>query len=422
MVARGKHIYRPEYFEAQKTTNEGRILLKTPLNQNVYLFCSMLVLFAVIAFLTFGEYTRRETLVGLVSPLGGMIKVQANDSGYIHKLFVKEGQVVESLTPLYEIQTERFDESGIGVKSRLLDSIDNQYQLIAERRKQEKEKVHFERQVISEEIKRLEAELTILHNVLNLSKNELSLTQSILDKQRILLKNNFLSDFDYQKQKLDLMAKQSQVESHNLNLQRLKREKQNLIANSKNLGISLNITLKDIDRQLEEITQSKVEFLHNSDSQVLSPIGGIVASILAEEGHSVTNGQPLLIIVPEGKKVFVELYAPSRSMGFLKVGQNVRLRFDAFPYEKFGVQTGTIANISKSSIAPEMIENRRLLKNTEVEGLYRVKVELSKSTITVYGKEETLISGMTVTGDIELDTRKVYEWILEPLYTVKGKI
>ncbi|PFG56468.1 membrane fusion protein [Vibrio sp. ES.051] len=422
MVARGKHIYRPEYFEAQKTTNEGRILLKTSLNQNVYLFCSMLVLFAVVTFLTFGEYTRRETLVGLVSPLGGMIKVQANDSGYIHKLFVKEGQVVESLTPLYEIQTERFDESGIGVKSRLLDSIDNQYQLITERRKQEKEKVNFERQVISEEIKRLEAELTILHNVLNLSKNELSLTQSILDKQRILLKNNFLSDLDYQKQKLDLMAKQSQVEGHNLNLQRLKREKESLIATSKNLSISLNITLKDIDRQLEEITQSKVEFLHNSDSQVLSPIGGIVASILAEEGHSVTNGQPLLIIVPEGKKVFVELYAPSRSVGFLKVGQNVRLRFDAFPYEKFGVQTGTIANISKSSIAPEMIENRRLLKNTEVEGLYRVKVELSKSTITVYGKEETLISGMTVTGDIELDTRKVYEWILEPLYTVKGKI
>ncbi|MEZ9722428.1 HlyD family efflux transporter periplasmic adaptor subunit [Vibrio splendidus] len=422
MVARAKHLYRPEFFEAQKQTNEGAILLNNSFNQNIYLLLSMLVFIAVVAFITMGEYTRRETLVGLVSPLGGMVKVQANDSGYVEKLFVKEGDRVESLTPLYEIKTERFDESGIGVKKRILASLESQYQLIIERRQQEEERVDFERQALVEDIVRLDIETNILRNVLNLSKNELALTKELVNKQKVLLKNNFISELDYQKQQLDLISKQSQVETHNLNLQRLQREKQSLVTNLNNLDINLSISLKDLDRQLEAMTQSKVEFLYQSDSQVRSPIKGIVASILAEEGHSVVNDQPLLILVPESEKAFVELYAPSRSIGFMKVGQKVRLRFDAFPYEKFGVQTGMITSVSKSSVAPEMIANRRLIKNNEVEGLYQIKVELSKPTITVYGREESLVSGMTVVGDIELDTRKIYEWILEPLYTIKGKI
>ncbi|MCG9694631.1 HlyD family efflux transporter periplasmic adaptor subunit [Vibrio sp. Isolate22] len=422
MVARAKHLYRPEFFEAQKQTNEGAILLNNSFNQNIYLLLSMLVFITVVAFITMGEYTRRETLVGLVSPLGGMVKVQANDSGYVEKLFVKEGDRVESLTPLYEIKTERFDESGIGVKKRILASLESQYQLIIERRQQEEERVDFERQALVEDIVRLDIETNILRNVLNLSKNELALTKELVNKQKVLLKNNFISELDYQKQQLDLISKQSQVETHNLNLQRLQREKQSLVTNLNNLDINLSISLKDLDRQLEVMTQSKVEFLYQSDSQVRSPIKGIVASILAEEGHSVVNDQPLLILVPESEKAFVELYAPSRSIGFMKVGQKVRLRFDAFPYEKFGVQTGMITSVSKSSVAPEMIANRRLIKNNEVEGLYQIKVELSKPTITVYGREESLVSGMTVSGDIELDTRKIYEWILEPLYTIKGKI
>ncbi len=73
MVARGKHLYRPEYFEAQKVTSQGRILLNASFNQNIYLCLSMLVLIAIVTFITLAEYTRRETLVGLVSPLEGMV-------------------------------------------------------------------------------------------------------------------------------------------------------------------------------------------------------------------------------------------------------------------------------------------------------------------------------------------------------------
>ncbi|WP_318460211.1 HlyD family secretion protein [Photobacterium leiognathi] len=422
MVARGKSLYRPEYFEAQKISNEGRILLNVSFNQNIYLVLSILVLIAVVIFISFAEYTRRETLIGIVSPLGGMVKVQANDSGFVEQLFVKEGERVESMTPLYEIKTERFDDTGVGVKKRILASIDNQYRLLFERKKQEIQKTDFEREALNDDINKLDDEVSILRNVLKLSNSDLELTRTLFSKQKKLFDNKFVSEVEYQKKQLELFSKESQVEVHKLNLQKLKREKEKLIFTLKRNDIELSLKLKDIDKQLEVITQNKVEFIYQSDSQVLSPIKGTIASILAVEGHSVSNGQTLLVITPDSEKAFVELYAPSRSIGFMKVGQNVRLRFDAFPYEKFGVQKGVITSISKSAIAADMISNHGLVNNNEVGGLYQIRVELLKPTITVYGREERFVSGMTVIADVELDTRKIYEWMLEPLYTIKGKI
>lgn len=422
MLSRAKHLYRAEYFEAQKNTNNGTILIQSSLNQNIYLSFSILVLIAIIAFVIFAEYTRRETLVGVVSPIGGMVKVKSNDSGYIDNLFVKEGDKVNRLTPLYEIKTERFDGFGVGVKKRILASIEKQHQLLIERKLQESNKAAFENDALTRELNRLETEVGILNNVLKLSHQELKLAKNLINQQKTLLDKNFVSELDYQKQQLDFLSKQSNAENQNLNLQRLLREKQNLITNRQNLDINLAITLKDLDSRIETTIQNKVEFLSQSDSQVRSPTKGIVTSILAEEGHSVSNGQALLIIAPESNNTFVELYASSRNIGFLKVGQKVRLRFDAFPYEKFGTQNGIINSISKSAVPPEMIDNQRLIKKDVIEGLYQIRVKLSKPTITVYGKEEPLISGMTVIADVELDSRKIYEWILEPLYTIKGKI
>ncbi len=145
-------------------------------------------------------------------------------------------------------------------------------------------KANLDRQALVEDITRLDIESGILKNLLKLSNHELKLTHLLANKQKTLLKNHFLSDYDYQKIQLDLLSKQSKTESHNLNLQKLLREKQNRITSLKNKDISLDITLKDLDRQLEAMMQTKVEFLSKGDSQVRSPIKGIIASILANTG------------------------------------------------------------------------------------------------------------------------------------------
>jgi membrane fusion protein len=47
---------------------------------------------------------------------------------------------------------------------------------------------------------------------------------------------------------------------------------------------------------------------------------------------------------------------------------------------------------------------------------------LDKTTITAYGRQEPLRVGMTVSADVELDSRRLYEWLLEPLWSLQGRI
>lgn len=338
MVTRAKHLYRPEYFEAQKSNDQGSILIDASLNQHVFVAASLFVLITIIFFVVFAEYTRRDTLNGVVSPTGGIIKVQANDEGYAGKVFVTEGQKVLAGEPLYEIQTERYDEFGLGVKRRILTSIENQIVLLNERRQKEVEKFQHQLEVIDVDLIRLSEEAGILKVVVDLSEQELSLAQSLVDKQQVLVNKQFISSIELQRQRLEIITLEAKVQTQRLSLQRLVREKAKLEETKVTLELELDIALQEIDRQLQQIAQNKIEYFYQTDTQVVSPINGVVASIFVKEGHSVNKGQPLLVVIPEGEDpVVVELYAPSRSIGFIQEGQDVRLRFDAFPYQKFGV-------------------------------------------------------------------------------------
>ncbi|MDV5169163.1 HlyD family secretion protein [Photobacterium rosenbergii] len=428
MVARAKHLYRPEYFEAQKSDNQGSILIDASLNQYLFVGASVFVLMTIIFFVVFAEYTRRDTLNGVVSPTGGIVKVQSNDEGYAENVFVIEGQKVLAGEPLYEIKTERYDEFGQGVKKRIVTTIENQIALLNERRNKEVEKSQHQLEMVDDDLVRLSEEAGILKTVVDLSEQELSLAQSLVDKQQVLANKQFISSIELQRQRLELITLEAKVQTQHLSLQRLVREKAKLEETKDTLQLELDIALQEIDRQLQQIAQSKIEYFYQADTLVVSPIDGVVASIFVKEGHSVNKGQPLLVVIPEGEEpVVVELYAPSRSIGFIQEGQDVRLRFDAFPYEKFGVQQGVIASISKSAVSAEMLPNSPLIQSQLSRthggvGLYQVRVKLDKPTITVYGEEQMFVSGMTLTADIELDTRKVYEWLLEPLYTIKGRM
>jgi len=113
------------------------------------------------------------------------------------------------------------------------------------------------------------------------------------------------------------------------------------------------------------------------------------------------------------------LYISSRAVGFVKPGKKVLLRYEAYPYQKFGQPEGVVATVSRAPIpAAELsytLPNMSIGPNA-AETYYRLEVIIPKQTITAYGKEEPLQAGMMLQADILLETRKLYEWLFEPLY------
>ena len=85
-------------------------------------------------------------------------------------------------------------------------------------------------------------------------------------------------------------------------------------------------------------------------------MAGDVSDITTEIGQRVVPEKSLVTIVPQGSNVETWLYAPSSAIGFARPGQQVRLRFDAYPYQKYGVGKGTIIAISRVAIDPAELE------------------------------------------------------------------
>jgi multidrug efflux pump subunit AcrA (membrane-fusion protein) len=145
-----------------------------------------------------------------------------------------------------------------------------------------------------------------------------------------------------------------------------------------------------------------------------APENGMVANLIAQTGDVVTAGERLLSILPQHALLKAELWLPSRAIGFVESGNRVALRYPAFPYQKFGQQSGQVEEISPNATAPSELIGR--LGRMISEPLYRVVVKLDRQAVSAYGKEQPLKCGMIVDADILLEQRRLIEWVLGPLF------
>ena len=148
---------------------------------------------------------------------------------------------------------------------------------------------------------------------------------------------------------------------------------------------------------------------------LLAPSDGVVSMVLIQSGQAVSTGQSLLAMVSKKSHLQAQLLVPSSAIGFVHVGSDVVLHYQAFPYEKFGVQHGTVASISRSALTPSEI-TVLLGQQPPPEALYRVEVRLAAQRIQAYGALQQLKPGMILDADMLLDKRRMIEWIFEPLY------
>jgi membrane fusion protein len=116
------------------------------------------------------------------------------------------------------------------------------------------------------------------------------------------------------------------------------------------------------------------------------------------------------------------LFAPSSAVGFLRSQQAVMLRFDAFPYQKFGLQTGHVLQVARSPLQATELASLPLQGGAANEPLYRITVALDRQDVAAYGEAQPLSPGMQLEGDVQLDRRRLIEWIFEPVLGLAGRV
>ncbi|KXV51353.1 transporter, partial [Gluconobacter albidus] len=182
--------------------------------------------------------------------------------------------------------------------------------------------------------------------------------------------------------------------------------------------------LNDLDRQIAAIDQQTAENEGRRSTIVFAPEDGILTGVRSYLGEQVTAGTPLVTLLPTDGSLQIELYINSASIGFLKENEPVLLRYDAFPYQKFGLHHGHIAEITHAPLASNNAQDNRNAEiaggqnNSPTQDIYRIRVEPDHSYVVTYGRQRPLEAGMTVSADIATDRRRLWEWLLDPVISV----
>ena len=167
----------------------------------------------------------------------------------------------------------------------------------------------------------------------------------------------------------------------------------------------------------KELNQAK----SGMDYAMRAPGDGRISVLIAMIGDRVTAETPLVSIMPAGAKLEGQLFVPTSKAGFVKMGQKVLLRYHAYPYQRFGLYEAVVSKIDKSVLSPQDLRALAIPVKIE-EVFYRVTVTLQKQTVTVYGKPYPLTAGMLFDAIILGEKRNIWQWALDPIYSLKGNL
>ena len=268
----------------------------------------------------------------------------------------------------------------------------------------------------------LHSEKQALEKQLALANEKLELLLAQQKEVESLNQNGFISSFEKESQQQALLdAKQAKQ-----NIARLLLQQNNQISQVKfekeNLPQQYKLRTNHLLRQKAEIKSQLTQVLNNHSYIVTASNAGTVTGIQVVEGETLSpskaQSKPLLHILPQDSELVAELLLPTRSAGFIGQGQLSRLRFDAFPYQRFGFIESEIVRIDRALIAPNEVQLPIALQ----EPVYRLRAKLSQQQMKAYGQDFELKSGMLLEADIMLEQRTLIEWLLEPLYSIKGRV
>jgi membrane fusion protein len=412
-------LFREEVIQARRNSWLGSISLVQPLRLHVLGAFATAAALGAILFLAFGEYTHRSRVTGQLVPDLGLATVVAPASGVVGRRFPSEGDRVAAGDALVLIGSPHAMASGADLQDSLRGGIDRRRQsveanLASLEARNDEQSAGFARQLAA-----ARGELAQVEREVSTRRNQVRLADETTARYRQLAASRYLSQVQVRQQEqlaLEQLSQQQALERQAIGLERTIAQ--------------LELALRELPSQLaaqRAAAQGDLALLDQERAQsdiggerlVKSPVSGLVASQAIEPGQAVQAGQPLLTILPANSSLQAQLLVPSRAIGFVAPGDEVLLRYQAFPYQKFGHHRGTVVRISRSALGREELAAYNV---QATERHYRVLVAIERQSIRAYGKQEPLRPGMLLDADIMGDRRKLYEWVLEPLYSLSGRL
>ncbi|QYG06804.1 HlyD family secretion protein [Janthinobacterium sp. PAMC25594] len=407
-------LFRKEAVEARKPKWLGEIIVIQPPSSRIVSILTLIILTALFFLLFFGTYTRRTTVPGKLMPVEGLVQIFAIQSGIVAEKRFKEGELLEKGQPMYLISGERRNEAQVESQMAISHELMNRQKFLENEINSKSLVLRDYDRRIGRTISNIRLELQKVEEQIQVQAERIELENAALSRFRQLFETGYFSKEQWRQKQgeyLDQKNRISALERERMILLRNIEEKNDELVVAKENNIAeASVLSRQLSLNIQELGESEVRRMQI----VTAPVAGIATAIIANVGQT-TNGNSLMAsIVPKNSKLEARLYAPSSAIGFIKSGMIVRLRYEAYPFQRFGQAIGKVISVSRApSVTSELKEIQRENSQALISN-YEIIVELEKQSILVDGHNVPLPPGMTLQADILAETRKLYQWMFVP--------
>lgn len=415
-------LFRAAALAASRNKSLGEIVLISPLASRVASTAAVATAAALVAFGYWGTYTRHSTLSGQLMPNLGVVRVYAPQAGTVLEKRVAEGQIVQRGDVLYVISSERLSAAGGPTYAEIGRQLAARRLSLAAEIAKARQLERLERASVEARAAALHRERDRIAAMIRGQTERLALADDAARRYARIRTAGYVSAEQLLAKREDALDQRSRLQSLERDSAGVERQLAELDGQRASLPLKYQNQVAELERQAatveEEISRNEAQ----RRIAIEAPVGGTATAVIGEVGQPADTARALLSIVPAGARLEAELWAPSRAVGFIEPGERVRLRYPAYPYQKFGHQPGRVVSVSRTALSAADLPAADALGPGAREPLYRVEVELGSQSVAAYGEARPLRSGMAVQADVLLEKRRLYEWVLAPLYTLEGQM
>jgi membrane fusion protein len=416
-MAEARSLFRPEAVEAQRQPWLGGVQLVRPLALSWLAAGAVCTVVAVAVFLSLAEYTRKATVTGVLTPDRGLMRLMPAASGTVAERRVTEGQAVQAGEVLFVVTVDR-PWLGVDAQALVRRSLDERRRSLGEAARVQQQLASARLLSLDRRLDAMRAELAQLDAETVLQQQRLTLAQQALARLQSLQADQFISAAQVQAKSEEVLGLRGAASTLARQREALLRDRAEIEGERQALPLVTGNAVGGLERELSQANRDAVEQDAEQRLVVRAPQAGTVSTVLAEPGQSVSPASALATVVPAGATLQAQLYAPSSAVGFVQAGQTVRLRYEAFPYQKFGQQLGHVTQVSRAPLtAGELAALALPAVGAGGEPLFRITVALDALPAGMQ-----LAAGMRMQADVLLERRRLVEWLFEPLLGLRHRL
>ncbi|HID4134274.1 TPA: HlyD family secretion protein [Pluralibacter gergoviae] len=418
-----RNLFRQEAIDHLKTRWLGQALLVGRYPLWAIISATAFFIAVLLTVIVFCDYTRRISVFGEVTSLPRAVNIFSPGQGFISRAWKQAGDSVKKGDVLYQIDVSRLTRSG-NVSENMIQATREQTLIIEGIiNKLEHNK--------ATALAQMQEQLAQYQSAYQQSKVSVDGARRGMEemlatvreygdyKKRGLINNDQLTNqrYLYYQQQSVYQNLNAQLIQQGLQITTLKGDIITRAADFDNQISTHRYELSDLQRRLAEMDAAGALLIS-------APADGSVESMSVTQGQMVNSGDSLAQIVPaESRGYFLILWLPNSSIPYVKPGDTINIRYDAYPYEKFGQFAGKIVSVSSVPVSPQELSSYsnspKVQQSGTAEPFYKAIINIRQDP---RGAALALTTGMKAQATVFMEKRPLYQWMLSPFYDIYNSL